>query len=341
MNKGNNKGNAANWRARFFWVSEWVYALIGGSFEAAVYHAYTPAGADAWITWGESILRACITQILVVLLAVAAVEMWRSGAHGVAKVLGFASIQVFAVLFAFVAFWLMRVAAMAFQQTSILGTALDTSLPVPFLGDVSAQEMTLDIVAALPFFQLVINLFAPIITKERRQLSAEEIRVQAEAELAAIEYTAKKRAAQMRGLGATFAAAKAAVTQGATSGVDGVQSSGIAGANHDGNGVQTLGNGDAANMAADGLPPGVRKLRPAGRGPWLKDDMVAYIANTYPGVTISEPAAMEAIKDAGKGAMKGKAYCATITQAKAWVKRHYGEPRGEVEHGQDRAEVRA
>lgn len=188
-----------NWRARFFWGVEWVYALIGGAFEAYVYHAYTPAGADPTVAWGESILRACITQILVVLLAVAAVEMWRSGAHGFAKVMGFASIQLFAILFAFVAFWLMRVAALAFQQTDILGAALGSTLPVPFIGDVSAQEMTLDIVAALPFFQLVINLFAPIITRDHTPLTIEQLRDAAERARLTSEIEQENRARMLTG----------------------------------------------------------------------------------------------------------------------------------------------
>lgn len=75
------------------------------------------------------------------------------------------------------------------------------------------------------------------------------------------------------------------------------------------------------------LPANVSRLRPRSKGPWFKDDLMAYIPLAYPGVSINEAAALTGIKEAGNGRMKGTAYAASIPQAKAWVKRHYGEPK--------------
>lgn len=240
MAKDSKHVGTVNWRARFFWGVEWVYAIIGGWFEAWVYHAYTAPGMDYWLGWTEAITRACITQILVVLLAVAAVEIWRSGSHIVAKAGGFAVVQLFAVLFAFVAFWLMRVAAMAFQQTDILGSALGATLPVPFLGDVPAQELTLDIVAGLPFFQLVINLFAPIITKDHEQPTLDQLREQAERQRLTAEISQANTQRMVTGW-VRVGKALATEVRGKTAGED----AGTSGAGFNGPGSSGLGDSTA------------------------------------------------------------------------------------------------
>lgn len=63
---------------------------------------------------------------------------------------------------------------------------------------------------------------------------------------------------------------------------------------------------------------------PHRKGPWTKEDLLAYVEQEYPRVTLSEAAALDAIKAAGKGKMKGTAYVATITACKSWARHHYG-----------------
>ncbi len=329
-----------NWRARFFWGVEWVYAIIGGGFEAWVYHAYTAPGMDFWLGWAEAITRAVITQVLVVLLAVAAVEMWRSGAHIIGKVLGFASVQVFAVLFAFVAFWLMRVAALAFQQTDILGGALAATLPVPFVGDVPAQELTLDIVAGLPFFQLVINLFAPIITRDHAQPTLEQLKEDAERARLMADLSQARAQSLLTGWVRVGKAVGAELT--------GRKVSDSPGESEDASLGRVFDSSEESDVPSEGNTPGnstgsqrknsrVVPLRPRGKGlNWTKDDLIAYVWETY-GQSISEADAIGAIK-AMRNAQQlpgvpGTPWGANRQTVKAWADRRYKREGAEVSAG--------
>jgi hypothetical protein len=65
---------------------------------------------------------------------------------------------------------------------------------------------------------------------------------------------------------------------------------------------------------------------PHAKGPWKKDDLMAYIAEEYPQVTLEESAALAAIKGLGNGKMKGTAYIASMLACKAWARKTYGPP---------------
>lgn len=310
-----NSGHGFNLWAFYFWFVEITFAIIGGTTEMWVYRQYMPPGQFSDV---EAFARALVTQLAIVGFGAAGIKAM-SSINGWGKwpmtVLAFA----FALGFAFVTFDLMLVSAFAFRDSAALGIADEWPIPTPW-GTIPGQQVTLFIIAGVPFFQWAMSVFGPVITKDRKPLTAEEIEQRGKAELAQIELNARKRLAQAKSLGATFAAVKVAAKGNDTTGVStGV---GIALADTNTPGI-AIGDSDSGP-----LPAKVSRLHPRAKGPWFKEDIAALVELEY-GIKMTSEAALTAVYEAGKEAKKGTAYCCSINQGRAWVKRHYGKTKGE------------
>lgn len=314
-----------NWRARFFWGAEMSYAVIGGAFEAYVYYAFTPRDAPDVISVSEALVRAVITQVMILLLGVAGVEIIRAPWHWFFKVWTFLFVQGVATLFAVVAFDLMRVAAIAFQRPELLGGAQDQgNLTLPFIGTIT----TIDLIAGLPFYQVAVNWVAHIVTKDRAEPTVEELEEAARRTEAANKLKVVQRAGQVGGwlatakqLGSGIQELRGKGTGSTNLGQSDGQTSDNPLANLEDSGVQTLDIGSAPERAVPASPPK--------RGPWKSRGLLAYIALEYPQVTLSETLALDTIKTLGNGAKKGTAYVASMTACKAWARKTYGVPLSE------------
>jgi hypothetical protein len=171
-----------NWAARFFWFTSMTFAIIGGGMEAYVYFAFTDKNLWNWVGIAEAAARAIGTQLVIMTLTLAGVKLWQSGAHVVWKVLLFAFFQVIAFGAATHGFVLVWVAAVAFRRDDLLGTADQGSIEIPLVGTFPLATLVLVLIAALPYYETILSLIGPIVTKERRALSPQEIREMRERE---------------------------------------------------------------------------------------------------------------------------------------------------------------
>jgi hypothetical protein len=164
-----------NWAARFFWFTSMTFAIIGGGMEAYVYFAFTDRNLWNWVGIAEALARAIGTQLVIMTLTLAGVKLWQSGAHPFWKTVLFIFFQVIAFGAATHGFVLVWVAAVAFRRDDLLGTADQGNIEIPFLGTFPLATLVLVLIALLPYYEGILSLIGPIVTKERRALSPEEI----------------------------------------------------------------------------------------------------------------------------------------------------------------------
>jgi hypothetical protein len=137
--------------------------LIAGTFESFVYRAYSP---DTAYATPESIARAVITQFAIILFGVAAIKAWQRAGGGWKGFLAALPANIATVIGACIAFWMMREAAIAFAHPAMLGTAQAQPLILPNGWSLDGHGIDPTLVAAIPFFQVGLNLLAPIITAD-------------------------------------------------------------------------------------------------------------------------------------------------------------------------------
>jgi hypothetical protein len=316
----------------YFWLVEGAFALIGGANEMWVYWAFTP---PSQFSWPEAFMRAFVTQFAIVGFGMAGVKSYQLAGGGLRGIVAALPANAFALFFAFVTFWLMRISAVAFRNGDVLGNADSLSLWLPFVGDVDGKTVTLTIIAGVPFFQWALGVFGPIIVAEKRQMSAEEIKTKGEADLAQAEINARLALLNAKRVGGMFGGAlqgaKSALSSGDTSDLSSAEGAGNGSGKR---GLRIVGRGDSGPLSgqeASGLP--------AAKGPWKRDDVLAYVRLEYPQVSLSETAALDAVKEAGNGRMKGTSYVANITAVKAWARRVYGLPKSDLSGREVVAEV--
>ena len=290
-------------------VAEFV--VNGGLVVRLVVHDLNDPASWTWYEWVSAVVLAPAIGLAVSGVALALSQTasdsfgsgkWVRGVFTLFGLLGFASVEVWASLVE--------------RSATVQPTSADDLL-FHWLG-VPESVFTPSVIVFAVLLPLAV-VFVGFTNKPPTIEDEESWQTKQERKLKEAEYKARMRAVQAGGLGAAFAAAKAAATKADTPPLSERKGEGKA---------STMGGQSQREaQVSDPLPPGVKKLRPASKGPWLKEDLQAYIRTAYPGVEINEAAALEAIKSAGQGKMKGTAYCATINQAKAWVVRHYGEPK--------------
>jgi hypothetical protein len=304
---GARASRGLNLWAIFFWFVEITFAVIGGTTEMWVYQQFMAGGQ---LSAMEAFARALVTQLAIVGFGAAGIKAIQT-IGGWKGLLVAMLAHLFALFFAFVTFDLMLVSAITFRNREALGQSDAWAIPTPW-GMIEGQYVTLLIIAGVPFFQWAMAVFGPVITQERKQLSAEEIRLKGEADLAQVRVNAQLMAAR---LGGVVEAGRLALGRPKPQIVDALPArsddDNPGGNESDTHGVLTL------------LPGGKGKS-PSARGPWNKQDLLAYVEQTYPGVSISDNEALSVVKTIGNGRMKGRAYVASITQVKAWAARTYG-----------------
>jgi hypothetical protein len=183
----------------------------------------------------------------------------------------------------------------------------------------------------------LVTIFWGFATRKRTRLSA--------AELEAIEAakTIKARGRQERAalnggaIGATFGGA----LQGARSALSTSDTADLAGSEGAGNESGKRGLRIVKASSSQPLEGESTSGLPAAKGPWKREDVLAYVRLEYPQVRLAETAALDAVKEAGNGRMKGTAYVANITAVKAWARRTYGSPRSDLITEESRREVTA
>jgi hypothetical protein len=183
----------ANWAARFFWFTSMTFAVIGGGMEAYVYFAFTDENLWTWVGIAEAAARAIGTQLVIMTLTLAGVKLWQSGAHVFWKTILFIFFQVIAFGAATHGFVLVWVAAVAFRRDDLLGAADQGNIEIPLIGTFPLATLVLVLIAMLPYYEGILSLIGPIVTKERRALSPEEIEEQNRREQAMAKLNATRQ----------------------------------------------------------------------------------------------------------------------------------------------------
>jgi hypothetical protein len=318
---GRAEGGKSNWAwAAYFWLTLVVFAVIGGISEMWVYYAFEPPSEYGWQL---AFARAFVTQAAVVGFSAAGVKSYQLAGGGWRGILAAIPANTVALFFAFVTFWMMRITTVAFRQDAILGAADSQPLSIPGLATLPGPTTTVIIVAGVSFFQWALGVFGPIIVSERRQMTAEEIRLKGEAAVAQAEINLRLGAVRGQGVGqmvgGVWKGLKVATSATQTSQVSGAPSGGL----------RVLKPGDSQPLDAGTMP-----TRGMPKGPWNVKHILRYIALEYPGVDLSEPAALEYMKQSMKARLKGTQYMANILAVKAWARRTYGAPLSEQRLGE-------
>jgi hypothetical protein len=183
----------------WLWIVEVAYAVIAGVYESYMYSAYAPA--SGWAT-AEAGIRATITQVFVILLGRAGVAAYEAAGGGIGGWIGSAIPNLFSLIFAVPAMWLMHETALQFRQDAMLSVAQSQPTPIADLL-VSGREIDPWLIAMLPILLVVVNVFAPLITRDRRLLSAAEIALRSASRVAMINAKNAERAASLVGLAST------------------------------------------------------------------------------------------------------------------------------------------
>jgi hypothetical protein len=173
----------------------------------------------------------------------------------------------------------------------------------------------------------LVTVFWGFATRKRTRLSAEELLEIEQHKTIKARAKAERRVIGYQSVGAALRGGlDAAKASGSTTDTPDLSMTEGAPTGSSKRGLRIVGRGDSGPLLAQkasGLP--------ASKGPWKKEDVLAYVSLEYPVVTLSEAAALEAVKVAGNGRMKGTSYVANITAIKAWARQHYGLPKSELE----------
>lgn len=201
---GNAKGGQVNWRRIIFYVIEGVYAFIAGTGEAYMYAAYNPPGT---LRWWEAIGRAVITQFAIVFFGVAGIEAMQWKGSKWVRFFGVFGSWSATFIGCVITFWLLLDSARVFRDNGMLGPLNNATIPLPGGGSLPNEVIDITIIAAVPFFQLGLNILGGLITADHEPESLEDQQQRQEKELARQRYLAEKRRIQAGGLGAAARAA--------------------------------------------------------------------------------------------------------------------------------------
>lgn len=313
-----------NWRRYFFFAVEIIFAVIAATGEGFMYAAYLPAGPERW---PEAIARATITQFIIILFGVAAIEALRIRNLFMRSVTMLAAWGV-TLGASLITFWFLLDAAQVFRDTAMLAPLKDATITLPNGAVIANSTIDIVLVAALPFFQTALNILAPIITADHAPETLEQQRERQARELADARHKAEKRAMQAQGVGAMLGGGFRAVKQAAS----GEQSGETSGGNDDEEAAATvtplrLVGDDASGGFGSPAPqsqPGAKGIR---KGQWTTSDLRAYALATY-GANVSKEAAqdaMSALFTLGKARKVGNRYVASERTVRAWVDGKYGD----------------
>lgn len=320
------RNGTRNWRRFFFYAVEVTFAVIAGTGESFMYAAYLPAGPERW---PEAIARATITQIIIILFGVAAIEAWRmrSAAGRIFFTLAIWGVTMGAGL---VTFWFLWEAAQVFRDTAMLAPLEHARIALPNGAVIPNWMIDVSLIAALPFFQTVLNILAPIITADHAAETLEQQHDRQQRELAQARFAAEKAALKAQGWGAAIGgglrAARASVSGERTPGHDDTEPHGSDAANLRVSSPDTAGYGDAPEQTTSGA----KAPLPFGKSQWTSRQLKNYAEETY-GVVVSDIDAQNTMKVLSEGAKKGNAYVAPRAKVRAWVERRYSAGNGSTE----------
>lgn len=315
-----------NWRRYFFFAVEIIFAVIAATGEGFMYAAYLPAGPERW---PEAIARATITQFIIILFGVAAIEALRirNLFMRATTMLAAWGVTLGASL---ITFWFLLDAAQVFRDTAMLAPLKDATITLPNGAVIANSTIDIVLVAALPFFQTALNVLAPIITADHAPETLEQQQERQQRELAEAEYKARKRAVQLGGIGAAigggFKAAKAQVTGDDTAGYDDGKPTGTDDPNMQVPGGDTTGYDSGSGQTAMGAKAPVSIKR----GQWTSRDLIDYAKREHH-ADVSDIEARRAMAILSDGVKRGNAYVASSRTVKAWVDRNYGGGNGDAE----------
>ena len=314
-----------NWRRYFFYAVEVTFAIIAGTAESWMYAAYLEPGP---LRWPEAIARATITQIIIILFGVAAIEAWRMR-NGAARV--FFTLVIWAVTIGAgsLTFWFLWEAAQVFRDTVMLAPLQHATISLPTGATIPNWMIDVTLIAALPFFQTVLNILAPIITADHAPETLEQQRERQQREEAQAAHKARMTALKAQGIGAAigggFKAAKAQVTGEDTAGYDDGKPTGSDDPNMQVPGGDTAGYDSGSGQAAMGAKAPVSIKR----GQWTSRDLIDYAKREHH-ADVSDIEARRAMAILSDGVKRGNAYVASSRTVKAWVDRNYGSGNGDA-----------
>jgi hypothetical protein len=315
-----------NWRRWFFYAVEIVFAVIAATGEGFMYASYSPNGVERW---PEAIARATITQIIIVMFGVAAIEAWRIR-NVAARV--FFTLVIWGVTIGagLVTFWFLLEAAQVFRDTAMLAPLQGATITLPNGAVIPNSSIDILLIAALPFFQTILNILAPIITADHAPETLEQQQERQAREEAMAEHKARIAALRTRGWGAAIGGglrvAKASLSGDDTSGYDGTEPRGNDDPNREVSGGDTTMYDSASGQAGYGAKAPVSIKR----GSWTSRQLKDYARETY-GVEVSDIEAANTMKVLSKGRKSGAAYVASSRMVKAWVDERYSTVSGAVE----------
>lgn len=307
-----------NWRRGFFFTVEITFAVIAATGEGFMYAAYLPAGPERW---PEAIARATISQFIIILFGVAAIEALRIRNLFMRSVTMLAAWGV-TIGASLVTFWFLLDAARVFRDGAMLAPLKDASITLPNGAVVANSTIDIVLVAALPFFQTALNILAPIITADHAPESLEQQQERQAREEAQAAHKARMAGLKVQGWGAAIGggikAAKAQVTGDDTTGYDDAKARGSGDDNHEVTSGDTAGYDSASTQTGYGAKAPVSIKR----GQWTSRQLKEY-AHTMYRADVTDIEAARAMSVLSEGRKQGNAYVASSKTVKAWVDRKY------------------
>ncbi|HET8908127.1 MAG TPA: hypothetical protein VFN11_14305 [Ktedonobacterales bacterium] len=293
-------GQAHNWRRDFFFTVEIVFAVIAATGEGFMYASYLPAGPERW---PEAIARATISQFIIILFGIAAIEALRirSLFMRVVTMLAAWGVTIGASL---VTFWFLLDAAQVFRDSAMLAPLKHASITLPNGAVIATSTIDILLVAALPFFQTALNILAPIITADHAPESLEAQAERQQREEAQAAHKARMTALRAQGFGAALHA-----------GITSAKGAVVPQETHDNADGDTPDN-ESVRAGNDSGPANVVKMTK--RGQWTSRDLKHYALTTY-GVTLSDVEAQSAMRVLSKGKRSGTSYVAPSRVGRSWV----------------------
>ncbi len=340
----------ANWRRRFFYAAEAIFAIIAGLGEAAIYYAYLP---PSLMRWPEAIARATITQLAIILFGVAAVEAAKRARTLAGKIVATMPANLATGVFSLVAFWFLRDAAIIYRDGSTLAPAEAFSFTLPIGPNglvLTGQEIDIYLVAALPLFQVMLNWLAPIIVQDA-VVESEDARHEREArELANLAHEAERQRA-LAEIGAAKAAGRRRTVlayagrekqPAAPASLDAPDGDDAAGPDGGGGGEETRpADGDDGDRPPENAPAATVTAAKRERsqrnqsahlvpsGMWTATDLARYVRATYH-VEMTDDAAVAAMAQLPHverlAGVKGNPYGAPKREVRAWADRKFEQP---------------
>jgi hypothetical protein len=306
-----------NWRRIFFYVVEITFAIIAGTGESFMYAAYLPEGPERW---PEAIARATITQVIIILFGVAAIESWGMR-NAWARIFFTLAIWGVTIGAGIVTFWFLWEAAQVFRDTAMLAPLKNATIDLPNGWTIPNWMIDVALIAALPFFQTVLNILAPIITADHATETLEHQQERQARELAQARFNAEKAALQAQGFGAMlgggFRALKTTATGQQGAGLDDGKSDGSSDESQQVAGDETTGYDSSPSQPQIGqrAPVSMKKVQ------WTSRQLKQYAKATYD-VIVPDTEAQRAMSVLKTG-KDGNFYIAPRATVKKWVDDNY------------------